>query len=183
MKRLALLEAAAGRSREELRAIDEMKRYYDRGQELCRKDELSDLFYPASNYIAAELALNAGRKGWKLADRSLFDATRKSLADKNENDPDFWSIVGEIDIDLYEAIESATLATSRQSLEERYQDLYTRMRGGTDWASVYDTAAFVLAKYRAGRRPPGVRRRPRSSGFASAPARDARGAGRRKVRR
>jgi hypothetical protein len=148
MKRLALVEAAAGRPHQELRAIEEMKRYYKRGEELCKQDGLRDLFYPASNYIAAELALNAGRKGWKLRERSLFDDTKKSLAAKNEDDPDFWSIVGEIEIDLYGAVEQATLVKDRASLETRYRDLRARMRGGSDWSSVYDTALFVLAKYR-----------------------------------
>ncbi len=148
MKRLALVEAAAGRLRQELQAIERMKAYYERGQELTVQDGLRDLFYPASNYIAAELALNAGRKGWKVEDRSLFEATRKSLADKNEDDPDFWSVVGQIDVDLYQALEETNLAAVREQLEARYRDLHTRMRGGTDWGSVYDTAAFVLLKYR-----------------------------------
>jgi tetratricopeptide (TPR) repeat protein len=78
MKRLAQVEAAAGRPREEVRGIEEMKRYYKLGQELCAQDGLPDLFYPASNYIAAELALNAGRKGWRIGDRSLFDVTRRA---------------------------------------------------------------------------------------------------------
>ena len=148
MKRLALIEAAAGRPREELQAIEKMKQYYGEGQRLCVQDRLPDLFYPASNYIAAELALNAGRQGWKLADRSLFEAARQSLRDKNRDDPDFWSIVGEIDLDLYAAVAAGELAEGRKSLEDRYQDLYTRMRGGSDWGSVYDTAVFVLDKYR-----------------------------------
>jgi hypothetical protein len=149
MKRLALVESAAGRSREELQAIEGMKQHYKRGTDLCVKDGLPDLFYPASNYVAADLALHAGRKGWKFGEHALFDATRKSLADKNRDDPDFWSIVGEIEIDLYEAVADGELAKKwSEELEERYDDLHTRMRGGSDWASVYDTATFVLGKYR-----------------------------------
>jgi hypothetical protein len=109
---------------------------------------LPELFYPASNYIAAELALHAGKKGWKFAERALFDSVRKSLADKNAHDPDFWSIVGEIEIDFYESVAKGEIADKWCDLEERYEDLYTRMRGGSEWASVYDTAAFVLTKYR-----------------------------------
>jgi tetratricopeptide (TPR) repeat protein len=155
MKRLALVEAAAGRSREEVHAIEEMKRHYKRGADLCAKDKLPDFFYPASNYIAAELVLHAGKKGWKLGEHALFDATRKSLADKNRGDPDFWSIVGEIDIDLYAAVAEGELAKEwSEHLDKRYDDLYTRMRGGSEWASVYDTAAFVLGKYRERAAPP-----------------------------
>ena len=33
------------------------------------------------------------------------------------------------------------------SLENRYADLYNRMRGGTEWGSVLDTAGFVLSNY------------------------------------
>jgi hypothetical protein len=148
MKRLALVEGAAGRSRAETNAIEEMKRYYELGAELCVKDQLPDLFYPASNCIAAELALHAGQKGWKIGNRSLFGDARKSLAKKNEHDPDFWSIVDQIQLDLYEAVAETALAGAWPSLEKRYENLYARMRARSYWSSVYDTARFVLTRYR-----------------------------------
>jgi hypothetical protein len=154
MKRLAMVEDVAGRPREERRAIEEMQRYYKLADKRCVENGLPNRFYPAGNYIVAELALHAGERGWRLPDRSLLRVTRESLHDKSAHDPDFWSVVGEIDIDLYEALEAMKLADVRGALEARYQDLYTRMRGGSDWASVYDTATFVLAKYRERATPP-----------------------------
>ncbi len=148
MKRLAQVEAAAKRTKEELGAIKEMKRHYERAQALAVKDKLTDLFYPATNRIAAELALHAGERGWKGLDRGLFETTRKSLQVRNESDPDFWSVVGNTDLDLYEAVAAGRLATKAESLEQRYEDLYTRMRGGSEWGSVYDTADFVLSRYK-----------------------------------
>jgi tetratricopeptide (TPR) repeat protein len=148
MKRLALIEAAAGRSSDEVQAIKAMKDYYRRAQELCLQDKLPDLFYPALDYIAAELALSAGTKGWKLGPRSLLEATRKSLEDKNKDDPDFRSFVGATELDLYEAVGKAALADRLKSIEKSYEDAYMRMRGASGWRSVYDTARFVLGRYR-----------------------------------
>ena len=150
MKRLAQVERAARRSRQEVEAIQRMKSYYAQGQALSVEDKLSNFFYPAANYIAAELALNAGRTGWKptvLA--SSFEKTRESLVRTNQNEPDFWSVVGQIDIDLFDAVARGALAPERAELEGRYRQLSLDVRGGDDhdWASVHDTVVFVLARY------------------------------------
>ena len=63
-KRLALLEGAAKRSREEGKAITSMLESYARAEALGRKDHL-DFFYPAMNRMAAELALHAGPRALK----------------------------------------------------------------------------------------------------------------------
>jgi hypothetical protein len=148
MKRLAQVEAVAGRTREEVRAIEEMKRYYRLGLDISDREKLSNRYYPACNCIAAELALHAGQAGWRLAERSLFATARSSLNAQNQSDPDFWSVVGAIELDLYEAIAEQTVAAKRGEIKERYDDLYHRMRSAADWSSVYDTAAFVLVRYR-----------------------------------
>ena len=63
-KRLALLEAIAGRSDKELAAINNMKASYARAEALARASNHSELFYPALNRMAAELIVDAGKKGW-----------------------------------------------------------------------------------------------------------------------
>src|SRR5262249_33435129 len=49
MKRLALVEAAAGRPREELQAIEGMKRHYKSGTELCESGGLRNLLHAGSH--------------------------------------------------------------------------------------------------------------------------------------
>jgi hypothetical protein len=146
-KRLALIEAAAGRPSVEQKAIEAMKLHYLRAAEIGREGASPDLFYPAMNYLSAELSLNAGRRGWQGLDLSLIGATRASLEAKNLADPDFWSVVGQTELQLYTALAAGKLANARESLERGYQDVYRRVSAPWMWSSVYDTAQFVLRKY------------------------------------
>lgn len=146
-KRLALIEAAARRPAEERRAIEAMKLHYRRAEVMARARQASDLFYPALNYLAADLALNAGRRGWKGLDQAIVEAARASLEAKNLADPDFWSVVGQTELELYIALADGKLASTQKSLERGYQDLYRRVSAPWIWSSVYDTTHFVLQRY------------------------------------
>ena len=146
-KRLALVEAAARRPVEERRAIEAMKLHYRRAEVIARASLASDLFYPALNYLAADLALNAGRRGWKGLDSAIVEAARASLEAKNLADPDFWSVVGQTELELYIALSDGRLARTQKSLERGYQDLYRRVSAPWLWSSVFDTTRFVLQKY------------------------------------
>jgi tetratricopeptide (TPR) repeat protein len=148
-KRLALVEAAAGRRGEEPRAIEGMKLHYERAAEIAREEKLPNAFYPALNQLAAELALNAGRRGWKGLDASIVKSTRSSLDAKSKDDPDFWSVVGQTELQLYEDLAGGKLASKRTALEKGYQDLYRRVSAQWLWSSAYDTTQFVLQKYSA----------------------------------
>lgn len=148
-KRVALIEAAAGRSALEQKAIEAMKVHYRRATEMGRANGAPDVFYPGLNYLAAELSLNAARRGWKGFDPSIVQSTRASLEAKNLHDPDFWSVVGQTELNLYNAIAGRKLASSRELLERGYQDLHRRVSAPWMWSSVYDTTQFVLRKYSA----------------------------------
>jgi hypothetical protein len=149
-KRLALIAAAAGQSAEQRKAMEAAKRYYARAFTIAQDSQAPNAFYPGLNYLAAELALNAGRRGWKGVDSAIVEANRRSLDAKSEADPDFWSIVGQVELQLYTALaEGRKLATARESLERAYADLHKRVAASWLWASAYDTAGFVLRRYAA----------------------------------
>jgi tetratricopeptide repeat protein len=149
-KRLAVIAAAAGRPTEERQAIEAMKRHYERAAVIGREREASNVFYPGLNYLAAELALNTGRRGWKGADASIIEATGKSLDAMSLEDPDFWTVAGQTALQMYKALAGgAKLASVRESVERGYQDLYRRVSAAWMWASVYEDARFVLHKYMA----------------------------------
>ena len=96
------------------------------------------------------MALNSGRSGWKGVDVSIVEATGRSLDAAILADPDFWSVVGQTELQLYKALAGGrTLASARESLELGFQDLYRRVSAPWMWASVYDNARFVLQKYAA----------------------------------
>jgi hypothetical protein len=146
-KRLALIEAAAGRPTEEQKAIEAMKLHYQRAAEIGRQSEASDIFYPALNCLSADLSLNAGRRGWKGLDVSIIQWTGASLDAKNLADPDFWSVIGQTELQLYIALANGKVASAREPLVRGYQDVYRRVSAPWMWSSVYDTAQFVLRKY------------------------------------
>jgi len=148
-KRLALLEAIAGRSDKELAAINNMKASYARAETLARASNHAELFYPALNRMAAELIVDAGKKGWRKFDPAMLAEVRDSLAAKARDDPDFWSFVGVIELRMYIAIADRNLAAERPKIEGEFEELFTRVSAPSMWSSVIDQASFVLPKYAA----------------------------------
>ena len=148
-KRLALLEAVAGRSNQELAAINNMKASYARAETLARASNHSELFYPALNRMAAELIVDAGKKGWRKFDAAMLAEVRDSLAAKARDDPNFWSFVGVIELRMYIAIADQRLASEQPEIEQEFEDLFTRVSAASMWSSVVDQASFVLPKYAA----------------------------------
>jgi hypothetical protein len=148
-KRLALIEAVAGRAADEKNAIEAMKVHYERAAVIAREQALSDAFYPALNYLAAELVLNAGLPGWKGLDASIVESTRVSLEAKSQADPDFWSVVGQTELRLYMAVAAGKLASTLERLKKGYQEHHKRVSAPWMWSSVYDTTQFILQAYSA----------------------------------
>ena len=146
-KRRALVDGAAGRRARIQRDLQQMKASYQDAQEVGEKSGASDLYYPASNRLAADVALHAGTRRWRSLDRETVRILRKSLQAKSASDPDFWSVVGETELDQYEALARRKLASARKQLDKAYEDLHKRVTATRMWASVYDTACLVLPNY------------------------------------
>jgi hypothetical protein len=146
-KRRALVDAAVGRRGRMADSLRRMKASYQHAQAVGSKRGASDLYYPASNCLAADVALNAGRRDWRGLDRDIVEIVQQSLRAKSGSEPDFWSVVGEIELRQYEALAKGELASARQQLDKAYQDLHERVRAPRMWASVYDTACLVLPNY------------------------------------
>jgi len=124
-----------------------MKAAYEDAQDVGEKSGASDLYYPASNRLAADVALHAGKRRWRSLDRETAGTLRKSLQEKSTTEPDFWSVVGEAELDQYEALAGRKLAAARKQLDKAYEDLHKRVTATRMWASVYDTACLVLPNY------------------------------------
>jgi hypothetical protein len=146
-KRLAMIEAVAGQTEDDVRAVREMKKHYQQAEMLGRRSQPLEFFYPALNHIAADMVLNFGRRGWHGLDPDAVAAVRTSLETKARDDPDFWSILGQTELRLYQALASGELAKSRAALEQEYEELHARVSSARTWATVYDTARFVLPRY------------------------------------
>ncbi len=146
-KRLALIEATLGRHSEQGKAIEEMRHHYRKAANIAVSSKSPDAFYPALNYLAAELALYAGKPKWIGPDKSVVAAARASLDARSLDDPDFWSVAGQTELQLYEAVISRKLAGAIESVEKGYHDLHRRVNAPWMWSSVYDTTRFVLQTY------------------------------------
>jgi hypothetical protein len=77
---------------------------------------------------------------------------RQSLEAKARDDPDFWSAVGLIELQVYEAMAAHKLSEAARGIQVQYEDLHRRVKPQWMWASVYDQTHFVLQNYNGGKR-------------------------------
>ena len=146
-KRQAMLAALAGDQRDQRAAIAHMQRAYADATELARIGGDAELFYPALNRIAADVA---GAEGRRIAlDAGLVERVLWNLAAKNRDAPTFWSVAGLADLRTYEALARAELATALPTIEREYDDLHQRCDAAWLWKSVADQADFILPIYAA----------------------------------
>jgi tetratricopeptide (TPR) repeat protein len=149
-KRLALIEAAAERREEEVAAISSMKAHYAAAEQIARQREAKDpaaagkSFYPAMNWIAAHLALG-DIPGATAVDAETLAAVRRSML---AAPADFWSVVGQTELNMYTALFSGTLAENLESLMQEFRRHHDRVNAPKRWATIHDNATFVLSKYK-----------------------------------
>jgi hypothetical protein len=103
--------------------------------------------------MAAEIFLNAGSARSKALSAKLVAEARASLEKKNASRPDFWSLIAEAEIQLYEAIARGNLPARRSAIERAFKDVFKRSQGSMQWRSVLDTTRFVLEPYLARAKP------------------------------
>ena len=137
-KRLAMLEARAGDRSAEMQAINRMWQHYSASETIARDTKTRPFFYPAMNRIAAQLVL---AKPLKINDLAEVRRSMSSIA------PDFWSVVGQTELDLFESIAAGSLAQDVGRLIGDFEKHYARVSNPTMWSSVLDNTEFVLARY------------------------------------
>jgi hypothetical protein len=148
-KRLALVEAAAGREDKELEAISEMKKHYQAAEQIAGagapdRAGSRNRYYPTMNRIAAQLALDAGTpRATPGAAESLAAVRAAMLAAP----VDFWSVVGQTELKMYGSVFAGTMAKDVAALSQEFKDHHSRVSAPKMWASVLDSASFVLLKY------------------------------------
>jgi CHAT domain-containing protein len=146
-KRQALVDAAAGRRAGVQKALRQMRDAYREAQTMGEKRGATELYYPISNRLTAEVALHADAGQWRRFDRPTAAYLRRVLKAKSEIDPDFWSVVGEAELDQHEAMAARKLARAQPQLVRAYEDLHTRVAASRMWSTVYDTASLLLPAY------------------------------------
>ena len=123
---------AAAVAADRLDALREMARHYGNAERLAREANADNLFYPAKNGISAELRLAfLERRPAELAvDRMR--AVQDSLARASSERPDFWSVVGQIELRVLVAVAAQQLAGESAALIAEFTDLKARVPGAND---------------------------------------------------
>jgi hypothetical protein len=120
---------------------------YREAEALATAQGLVQLFYPGLNRMGLELVAALGNTAWKGFDPDLTATLQLNLQAARNDDPDFWSVVGTVDIELYRALAGRALALRGTSIEAGYDDAHTSMASTEPWSSVADQAEFVLVPY------------------------------------
>ena len=139
--------APSAPSGERLAALRAMALHYGNAERLARAADADNLFYPAKNGISAELRLAfLERRPAELAvDRMR--AVQESLARAASERPDFWSVVGQIELRVLVAVAGQRLAAEVNALVADFRDLKARVPARTMWDSVHSEARFTLEPY------------------------------------
>jgi hypothetical protein len=76
-----------------------------------------------------------------------FEAVRESLERAATERPDFWSVVGQIELRLLTALAAQQLAAAAPGLIEAFRNLKARVPAPGMWDSVHAEARFTLEPY------------------------------------
>jgi hypothetical protein len=159
-KRLAMVAAKQGDVAAEADACAKMRQAYADAEERGAKDSL-EIFYPAWNRLLSDVIVVAGSSHGEPLDAGEVARYRSLLDRKRKGDEDFWSAVGEFELEMIVAVSARTLDTVASRLETQFRRLAERAPSARMWSSVYDNSTFVLDIYR--------RRLRESAAGASAP--------------
>src|SRR4030095_8808481 len=117
---------------------------YEQAENIGRENKIEGFYYPALNRLSAEFALS--NEPVQL-DAQVVDAIRADLDAIVRDKPNFWNVVSQTELRLYESLSRGNLAMEVQKIIAAYDDLHLRIQQEWMWSSVYDQARFVLPKY------------------------------------
>ncbi len=148
-KRMVLLETRSGKAAASLKALQQMLVHYANAESLARAAHADNLYYPAKNGISAELRLAFLQRRAPLLTQARLSAVRESLDKAATEKPDFWSVVGQSELGLLEALAQGRLAGSGPALMDAFRELKARVPAASSWDTVYTEARFTLEPYQA----------------------------------
>jgi hypothetical protein len=157
-KQLAMIEYVAERKTEENHALTMMQEYYTQAASQAREGRdhaLSSIAAALNGFAATLLHWESGAE-LRLIDSESVARVRKGLKQLNATSPDFWSVIAEIELRLYEALSEQALSMNLGVIEERLNDLFVRVSTPGFWESVLNQHELLLRKY-ADRAPAGER--------------------------
>jgi len=146
-KRLSMTLDRAGRHDRARTALASAVSHYADAEEIARKTGADNLFYPAKNGIGAQVraALLAG--SLPSLDPGRVKLVSDSMLAAATAHPDFWSVAGQTELLILEALGEGRLAASLSGIVASLTDLKSRVSAPKSWDSVYNEAQFTLLPY------------------------------------
>ncbi|MES1266039.1 MAG: hypothetical protein ABUU24_10390, partial [Variovorax sp.] len=102
----------------------------------------------AKNGLSAELRLAFLEKRAPVIAAARWREVHASLDQAAKAAPDFWSVVGQTEIKVLEALAQQRLADELPLLTDAFRKLKARVPAARMWDSVYNEAQFTLEPYR-----------------------------------
>ena len=146
-KRLTLIEAARGRGDASRAALEKAVQAYAQAEQIAVDSAASNPFYPAMNRLAAQARLAIVQRQPIVLDALRLAAIRDALARKALADPDFWSVAGQTELAVLEALAQGRLAGALPAVLASFSELHQRVAAPHSWASVYEHGLFLLRAY------------------------------------
>jgi hypothetical protein len=142
-KRLGLIEHHAGQPEAAARAFADAAAAYGQAWSLALANQDDEAYYPGLNRLSLDYAARGHADDFVL-DAPTAATVRRCLETQQDREPDFWTAVGLVELDLLDALAARRLATEQARLVTRLTALHHRLKSVRMWGSVADNADLLL---------------------------------------
>ena len=140
-------DAKKARNAAAAKALQAALAHYAAAEGMARKSGADNLFYPAKNCISCELRASfLSRKPPSVSEERIREV-RESLQKAAAESPDFWSVVGQTELQILATLAAGKLAAEAPSLIDKLREHKARVPAIFLWDSVYNEAQFTLEPY------------------------------------
>jgi hypothetical protein len=149
-KRLSMVEwcdKKTDRKKAARDALTQTLACYRKVEEMARRAGALALHYPAKNVLAAEICEALMQERMPVIDAARFAAVGDALQRAATQAPDFWSVVGQTELLLLQALAEGRLAAAQAGAMASLLDLKGRVAAPLKWDSVANEARFTLVPY------------------------------------
>ena len=146
-KRAAMLASRNGDQKAERQALQKMAQHYGLAEAMEIAHGSGRMYYPALNGMAAELRLALLDKRQPDLSAGHLGLVREALLKAATQQPDFWCVAGQSELQLLQALAHGELSRVAPGLVQDLQALKARVPAIKMWDSFHAQARFVLAAY------------------------------------
>ncbi|MEP6963883.1 MAG: CHAT domain-containing protein [Polaromonas sp.] len=146
-KRAAILACRDGDPQAERQALQQMAAHYGQAEAMEVGRGSGSIYYPALNGMAAELRLAFLEQRPPDLSAGRLARVRDALQTAAAQQPDFWCVAGQSELQLLQALAYGELSRVAAGLGQDLQALKARVPAPQMWSSLYAQARFILQPY------------------------------------